>query len=54
LPGTAYFGVTESAGHTANENRIAFWVDSRDDVERVAAAARDAGALELSGRPRAS
>lgn len=49
LPGTAYFGVTESAGHVANENRIAFWLASREDVERVATVARDVGALELSG-----
>ena len=49
MPGTAYFAVTESLGHLANENRIAFWVASREDVERVAAAALDAGALELSG-----
>jgi catechol 2,3-dioxygenase-like lactoylglutathione lyase family enzyme len=49
LPGTAYFGVTESSEHAANENRIAFWVASREDVDRVSAVARDAGALELSG-----
>ena len=49
LPGTAYFGVTESAAHTSNENRIAFWVASREDVERVAAVAREAGARDLSG-----
>ncbi|HZT84128.1 MAG TPA: VOC family protein [Gaiellaceae bacterium] len=49
LPGTAYFGITESRGHTANENRIAFCVASREDVERVASVVRDAGALELSG-----
>jgi catechol 2,3-dioxygenase-like lactoylglutathione lyase family enzyme len=49
LPGTAYLGITESAEHTANEIRIAFSVASRGDVERVAAVARDAGALELSG-----
>ena len=49
LPGTAYFAVTESAGHVANENRIAFWVASRGDVERVASVAREAGALDLSG-----
>jgi len=34
LPGTAYFGITESLGHLPNENRIAFWVASREDVER--------------------
>jgi len=49
LSGTAYLGTTESLGHLANENRIAFWVASREDVERVAVVARDAGALELSG-----
>jgi catechol 2,3-dioxygenase-like lactoylglutathione lyase family enzyme len=49
LPGTGYFAVTESAEHTANENRIAFSVASREDVERVASIAREAGALDLSG-----
>jgi catechol 2,3-dioxygenase-like lactoylglutathione lyase family enzyme len=37
LPGTQYFGFTESPGHVANENRIAFWVNSREEVDRVAA-----------------
>jgi catechol 2,3-dioxygenase-like lactoylglutathione lyase family enzyme len=49
LPWTAYFGITESAEHTPNENRIAFAVGSRADVERVADVAHGAGALELSG-----
>jgi catechol 2,3-dioxygenase-like lactoylglutathione lyase family enzyme len=49
LPGTAYFGITEEPGHAANSNRIAFWVDSAADVDRLAAVARDAGAAELSG-----
>ena len=49
LPATAYFGITESAGHSPNENRIAFWVGSRADVERVAQVASTAGADELSG-----
>jgi len=48
-PGTAYFAVTESAGHVPNENRIAFSVGSAEEVDRVAAVAGDAGALELSG-----
>lgn len=48
LPATQYFGVTESAGHVANENRIAFWVESRDDVDRLAAVVAGAGA-EVSG-----
>ena len=37
LPWTPYFGITESAGHVANESRIAFAAGSRDDVERAAA-----------------
>jgi catechol 2,3-dioxygenase-like lactoylglutathione lyase family enzyme len=49
LPGTAYFGITESASHIANENRIAFWVAGDGEVDRIAAVAREAGALELSG-----
>ncbi len=49
LPETAYFAITESLEHRANENRIAFRVTSREDVERVAALAHGAGALELSG-----
>ena len=49
LPWTQYFGITESAEHEANENRIAFAVGSREDVERVADVARAAGARELTG-----
>jgi catechol 2,3-dioxygenase-like lactoylglutathione lyase family enzyme len=49
LPGTAYFGVTESPGHVPNENRIAFWVATPADVERVAEVVGGAGALEMSG-----
>jgi catechol 2,3-dioxygenase-like lactoylglutathione lyase family enzyme len=49
LPFTAYFGITDSAEQAPNENRIAFAVGSRADVERVAAVAWAAGALEQSG-----
>ena len=49
LPSTAYFGVTEEAGHVANSNRIAFWVETAADVDRVAEVARFAGARDLSG-----
>ena len=49
LPWTAYFGITESKAHAPNENRIAFAVGSREDVERVADVTRRAGALDLSG-----
>jgi catechol 2,3-dioxygenase-like lactoylglutathione lyase family enzyme len=49
LPWTAYFAITESVEHVANENRIAFAVGANADVERVAEVARRAGALELTG-----
>jgi len=49
LPSTAYFAVTESRGHVANENRIAFRVGSAEDVDRVAEVARSAGAAGMSG-----
>lgn len=49
VPDGPYFGVTESQGHVANENRVAFSVETAADVDRVAAVAREAGAAELSG-----
>lgn len=48
-PATAYFAVTESPGHAPNENRIAFRVESAEDVDRLAEVAQAAGAGELSG-----
>jgi catechol 2,3-dioxygenase-like lactoylglutathione lyase family enzyme len=49
LPAAAYFGIVEDAGHRPNATRIAFWTESAEEVDRLAAVARDAGALELSG-----
>jgi catechol 2,3-dioxygenase-like lactoylglutathione lyase family enzyme len=49
LPAAAYFGITESAGHTPNENRIAFWASGRAEVERLAEVVAAAGATDLSG-----
>ena len=49
LPSTAYFGITESGEHPANENRIAFWVAEPDEVDRLAGVVEAAGATELSG-----
>jgi predicted enzyme related to lactoylglutathione lyase len=46
---TEFFGVTESPGHVANENRIAFWAESNDAVDRVAAIAKSAGAQNMEG-----
>ncbi len=46
---TEFFGVTESPTHVANECRIAFWVDSMSEVDRLAAVARQAGAQNIEG-----
>jgi predicted enzyme related to lactoylglutathione lyase len=45
----AFFGVTESPGHVANENRIAFRAESVAELERMAAAAVRAGARNVEG-----
>ncbi len=49
LPSAAYFAVIEDRGHVPNGNRIAFWAESREEVERVAAVAHEAGAFIESG-----
>jgi catechol 2,3-dioxygenase-like lactoylglutathione lyase family enzyme len=49
LPSTAYVAVTEDRAHVANGNRIAFWVSSDAEVDRVTAVARGAGARSVSG-----
>ena len=46
---TEFFGVTESAGHTANECRIAFWADSPSEVDRLAEIIVRAGARNVEG-----
>src|SRR4029079_10098054 len=40
----AFFGVTESPLHVANECRIAFWADSTSEVDRLAEIVIQAGA----------
>jgi predicted enzyme related to lactoylglutathione lyase len=46
---TEFFGVTESPGHVANENRIAFWAESASEVDHLAEVARQAGARKIEG-----
>ncbi len=46
---TEFFGVTESAGHTANECRIAFWADSPSKVDRLGEIIVRAGARNVEG-----
>lgn len=48
-PVTEFFGVIESATHKPNENRIAFWADSKDEVDRLATVALGAGARNAEG-----
>jgi len=49
LPSTSYFAIIEEPGHWPNGNRIAFWVATPQDVDRVAAVAVEAGAAVESG-----
>ncbi len=51
-PSAPWFAFTEEIEHRPNANRIAFWVESREEVDRLAAVAREAGANNVSG-PRA-
>lgn len=46
---TEFFGITESPTHVANENRIAFWTGSQEEVDRIAETARSAGAQNIEG-----
>lgn len=46
---TEFFGVTESAQHVPNENRIAFWTESDRLVDALAAVAEKAGARQMEG-----
>ncbi len=48
-PAQPWFGITEERDHVANSSRIAFWVESRDEVKRIAELVRQAGALHVSG-----
>lgn len=46
---TEFFGVTESPAHVPNENRIAFWAESRTEVDRIGEVAARAGARNIEG-----
>ena len=45
----AFFGFTAAPQHQPNETRIAFWADSREEVDRFAKIAQEAGARNLEG-----
>jgi predicted lactoylglutathione lyase len=48
-PSAAWFAFTEEKDHLPNSSRIAFWAVSREEVDRLAAIACAAGALNVSG-----
>ena len=44
-----FFGFTEEADHRPNGNRIAFWAESRDAVDKIAEVVCKAGGKNLEG-----
>ena len=46
---TTFFGFTHDPKHKPNGTRIAFWAESRREVDRVAAVAKAAGAKNIEG-----
>jgi len=46
---TEFFGFTHDPDHTPNGTRIAFWAESREEVDRIARVAREAGAKNIEG-----
>ena len=45
----AFFGFTADPQHQPNGTRIAFWADSRAEIDQFAKIAREAGARNLEG-----
>jgi len=52
LPAAPLVAIIEQTDHKANENRIAFWADSREEVDRMSGMIKEAGGRNISG-PRA-
>ena len=44
-----FFCLDEDKSHRPNNTRIAFWADTRDEVDRVAKLVREAGGKNLEG-----
>ena len=44
-----FFGFTEDPHHQPNGTRIAFWADTREEVDRLAKLVRDIGGKNLEG-----
>lgn len=46
---TEFFGFKEDRNHQPGETRIAFWAESREEVDRIAEVVRQAGGRNLEG-----
>jgi catechol 2,3-dioxygenase-like lactoylglutathione lyase family enzyme len=44
-----FFCFTEDPAHSPNGTRIAFWAETREEVDRIARIVRDAGGRNLEG-----
>jgi predicted lactoylglutathione lyase len=44
-----FFGLIENPDHQPNDNRIAFWAESRAEVDQLAEVVRQAGGQNLEG-----
>jgi predicted lactoylglutathione lyase len=49
VPSKAFFGFTEDPNHQPNSIRIAFWVNSSAEVDRVPEIIQQAGAKNIEG-----
>jgi catechol 2,3-dioxygenase-like lactoylglutathione lyase family enzyme len=49
FPSKPFFGFTEDPSHQPNGTRIAFWVSSPAEVDRVAGVIQNAGARNIEG-----
>ena len=44
-----FFGFTRDKNHKPNGTRIAFWADTREEVDQISKVVRDAGGKNLEG-----
>jgi catechol 2,3-dioxygenase-like lactoylglutathione lyase family enzyme len=46
---SAFFGFTADPDHAPNGSRVAFWAETRTEVDHIAALAKEAGAINIEG-----
>ncbi|MFJ7734609.1 VOC family protein [Lysinibacillus sp. NPDC097231] len=49
LPSVAYFAIPEDPLHKPNGNLVGFWVENRDEVDRLATLIKEIGGKITSG-----